>query len=192
MEQRAQVTSIEAIESFRAALIVFLSKARPALEEVCADVVRTRAWLQGEARCHWEGEMRRRKRELEEAQQELFSAKISKLQQATALQEMAVTRAKRAIRDAEAKLQVVKRWDRELENWTEPLVKQVEQLHGFLALDMVKAVAYLAQVVKTLAAYAEGAPPAAAAAAAASSRAPKETEQKEPEEEPKPINSSLP
>jgi hypothetical protein len=184
MEQRAQVTSIEAIESFRAAMIVFLSKARPALEEVCADVVRTRAWLQGEARSHWEGEMRRRKRELEEAQQELFSAKLSKLQQATALQEMAVTRARRAIQEAEAKLQVIKRWDRELENWTEPLVKQVEQLHGFLALDMVKAAAYLAQVVKTLDAYAEGAPPVVAASASANPAVSKEESEKHPAEEP--------
>ena len=34
MADRAQVTSVEAIEAFRSALIVYLSKARPALEEI--------------------------------------------------------------------------------------------------------------------------------------------------------------
>ena len=34
MPQRAHVTSLSAIEAFRANLIVYLSKARPTLEEV--------------------------------------------------------------------------------------------------------------------------------------------------------------
>ena len=40
MAERAQVTSVEAIESFRASLIVFLSKVRPTLEEVSDEVMR--------------------------------------------------------------------------------------------------------------------------------------------------------
>ena len=62
-------------------------------------------------------------------------------------------------REAEAKLAVLKKWDRELENRTDPLVKQVTQLHGFLTTDMGRAVAYLAQVVKALEAYADVATP---------------------------------
>src|ERR1051326_5682638 len=46
MPERAQVTSVEAIEAFRASLILFLSKARPTLEEVSGDVLRTKLWLQ--------------------------------------------------------------------------------------------------------------------------------------------------
>jgi len=168
MAERAQVTSVEAIEAFRADLIVFLSKARPALEEISAEVVRTRVWLETTQHSHWQGEVRRRGRELEEAQQELFSARISKLQEATAAQHIAVTRARQAIREAEAKLAVIKKWERELENRTEPLVKQVDQLHGFLAMDMVKAVAYLGEVVKTLEAYAGVAPPVGIAGSAGS------------------------
>jgi hypothetical protein len=77
---------------------------------------------------------------------------------------MAVQRAERAAREAEAKLVVVKRWDRELENRTDPLLKPVNQLHGFLTADMARAVAYLDQAVRTLAAYAAAAPPALAGA----------------------------
>ena len=72
---------------------------------------------------------------------------------------MAVQRAERAVREAEAKLALLKKWDRELENRTDPLVKQVTQLHGFLTTDMGRAVAYLAQVVKALEAYADVAAP---------------------------------
>src|SRR5947207_7746569 len=155
MEQRAQVTSVEAIEAFRSCLILFLSKARPALEEVMNEVVRTRAWLQTDQRVHWEKENKVKRRELEQAQAELFSARVSNLQEASALQQMAVQRAQRAVQHAEDKLRLLKKWERELDNRSEPLLKLVEQLHGFLSTDMVRAVAFLTEMIKTLQAYAE-------------------------------------
>jgi hypothetical protein len=154
MAEKAQVTSVEAIESFRAKLIVFLGQARPVLEEVGNELTRTQNWLQNDQRRFWETELRRRERRLEEANQELFNATLSSLQSGTvALQQMAVQRAQRAVREAEAKLGVVKKWEAELENRTAPLKKQTEQLHGFLATDMIRAVAYLDQILRTLDAY---------------------------------------
>jgi hypothetical protein len=154
MAEKAQVTSIEAIEAFRAKLIVFLGQARPVLEEVGNELTRTQNWLQNDQRRFWETELRRRERRLEEAKQELFNASLSSLQSGTtALQQMAVQRAQRAVREAEAKLGVLKKWEAELENRTAPLKKQTEQLHGFLATDMVRAVAYLDQILRTLDAY---------------------------------------
>ena len=79
MPDRAHVTSVDALESFRANLIVYLSKARPTLEEVSADVQRMRGWLESEQRTHWENELRQRSQALEEAQQALFSSKLSTL-----------------------------------------------------------------------------------------------------------------
>ena len=166
MAERAQVTSVEAIESFRASLIVFLSKVRPTLEEVSDEVMRLQFWLQNDQRRHWENELRQRGLKLEEAKQEMFNVALSHLQQATALQRMAVQRAQRAVRDAEEKLDTLKRWERELEDRTAPLVKQVEEFHGFLTVDMGKAVTKLVQIVKALETYAKvggpgqaGAPP---------------------------------
>jgi hypothetical protein len=154
MAEKAQITSIEAIEAFRAKLIVFLGQARPVLEEVGSELTRTQNWLQNDQRRFWETELRRRERRLEEAKQELFNASLSQLQSGTtALQQMAVQRAQRAVREAEAKLGIVKKWETELENRTAPLKKQTEQLHGFLATDMVRAVAYLDQILRTLDAY---------------------------------------
>lgn len=155
MAERAQVTSVEAIESFRASLIVFLSKVRPTLEEVSDEVLRLQSWLQNDQRRHWENELRQRGLKLEEAKQELFNTALSHLQQATALQHMAVQRAQRAVRDAEEKLNTLKKWERELEDRTAPLVKQLEEFHGFLTVDMGKAVTQLVQIVKALETYAK-------------------------------------
>ena len=159
MADRAQVTSFEAVNSFRADLIVFLSRARAVLEEASDDVLRTRLWVQNDQRRLWENELRVRYRKLEEARAELFNARLSQFQDSTLLQTMAVQRAERAAREAEAKLALLKKWDRDLENRTDPLVKQVTQLHGFLTIDMGRAVAYLVQVVKSLEAYADVATP---------------------------------
>lgn len=172
MGGQAQVTSVEAIEAFRSKLIVYLSKARPALEEVSAEVLRTRVWVQNDQRSHWDREMRKRARDFEQAKAELFSARLSNLSDATAVQEIALHKAQRAIREAEAKQQLLRKWDRELDNRADPLVRHVEQLHGFLTTEMASAVAYLTHAITALQAYAEtGLPagnvsPAAAAAPA--------------------------
>jgi hypothetical protein len=154
MPQRAQVTAIDALDEFRASLIVYLSKARPTLEEVSADVLRTRLWLENEQRTHWENEVRRRHKALEQAQSELFSARLSNLRKESAAEVMAVHRARRLLDEAQTKLLVLKRWLREFDAAAQPLVKQMEKLHTILANDMVKAVAYLTQAVNTLDAYA--------------------------------------
>jgi hypothetical protein len=166
MPERAHVTSVDALEAFRSNLIVYLSKARPTLEEVSAAVQRMRGWLEGEQRTHWENEFRLRSRALEEAQQALFSAKLSNLREASAAEQMAVQRTKRARDEAEAKLRVLKQWNRVFDNRVDPLVKQMEKLQTVLAHDMVQAVAFLAQAIKTLDAYAEVAPPTAVPGAA--------------------------
>jgi len=159
MAERAQVTSVEAIESFRASLIVFLSKVRLTLEEVSDEVMRLQFWLQNDQRRHWENELRQRGLKLEEAKREMFNTALSHLQQATALQHMAVQRAQRAVRDAEEKLDTIKKWERGLEDRTAPMVKQIEEFHGFIIQEMGKALTQLVQIVKSLDAYAQVAKP---------------------------------
>src|SRR5437762_9047551 len=122
MTERAQITSVEAIESFRSGLIVYLSKARPTLEEISSEVVRTRLWLE-ERRRHWSNELRGRHKKLERAQAELFSAMLSNLQDVSAAQQMAVRRARAAVAEAEKKIAAIRKWDRDIENRSEPLIK---------------------------------------------------------------------
>ena len=163
MPQRAIVTSVDALEAFRATLILYVSKARPTLEEVSAEVLRTRVWLENEQRTYWENQLRMRTRVLEQAQQALFGARLSNLRDESAAEVMAVHRAKRARDDAEAKLKTVKHWNREFDGRVQPLVKQMEKLHTILANDLTQAVVYLAQAVRTLDAYAGIKPQSASA-----------------------------
>jgi hypothetical protein len=161
MAERAHVSSVDALDVFRARLIVYVSQARPVLEEVSSDVLRTRLWLENEQRTYWENQARRRTKELEQAQQALFSAKLGTLRQESAAEQMAYHRARRALDEADNKLRVLKRWTRELDGRAQPLVKQMEKMHTLLANDLTKAVASLNQTIATLSAYAEIAPPSA-------------------------------
>lgn len=180
MPQKAHVSSLEAIELFRSNLIVYLSQARPALDEVSADVLRIRMWLEDVQRLHWENQMRKRTKELEQAQQALFSARLGVLRRETEAEQFAVHRAKEAVEEAKLKLRILKRWVRDFEGRVQPLVKQMEKLHMVLSNDMVKAVAYLNQAIATLSAYAEPGPAAAEVAAVRSTRTPAEGRPSEP------------
>src|SRR5690348_2228710 len=108
MATRVNVTSIEAIEIFRSSLIVYLGKARPALEEVNAELTRMRVWVESTQKTHWTNQHKRCARQLEEAKAALFTARVSSVLEVEALQ-MAVTKAKRAMDQAEEKLRMVKK-----------------------------------------------------------------------------------
>ncbi len=167
MPDKAHVSSLDALEAFRSFLIVYLSQARPALEEVGAEVTRTRMWLENDQRLFWENQMRRRMKELEQAQQALFSARLGALKKESAVELMAVQRAKRNVEEGDFKLRTLKRWNREFDSRVQPLLKQTEKLHTVFTNDMVKAVAFLTQAINTLAAYSERqAPPSAGSAPA--------------------------
>ena len=171
MPESARVSSLEAIAAFRARLLVFLTKSRPALEEVSGEIMRTRLWLQNDQRIHWEGQIRQRAKKLETAQHELYSARLARIREVTTAEQSAVNKTRRALDEAEEKLRTLKRWNRDFDSQVEPLVKQVDKLQTFLVHDLTKAGVHLAQILKSLDAYANaGAPsmPASAPATAAS------------------------
>jgi hypothetical protein len=158
MADQVKVTSIDALESFRASVIIFLTKAHNAVDDVTDEVRRKRMWLQNDQRLHWEGELRRRRRILDLAVQELMTARLSNLRDNISAQENAVRKAKHAVAEAEDKLRAIKRWTRDYDHYSEPLTKKLESLRQFLDYDMPKAIAYLLQAQKTLEAYTESAP----------------------------------
>jgi hypothetical protein len=155
MPDHAHVTSVEAIDAFRTSLILYVSKARPALEEVGADVTRTRHWLQYEKRLHWESEVRRRTVSLEQAKQELSRAKLSTFNRSTIVEQKAVQRAKGLLEEAQEKLARVKRWNRDFDNRVDPLLKRLSSLHTLLSQDLLKATALLSETTRKLSAYIE-------------------------------------
>jgi len=80
---------------------------------------------------------------------------MSTLQRSSTLQTMAVQRAQRAVQEAEQKMVVLKRWERELETLSDPLLKQVEQLQGYLTGEMENRVLFLDEAIQALDAYTE-------------------------------------
>ena len=163
MPDQAHVTSLEALEKFRASLITYISKARPTLEEISSDVLRTRMWLENDQRSHWENQMRRRSKELEMAQSALSTARFSNLRDATTSEVMAVKKAKRGMEEGEAKVKCLKLWNRDYDNRVQPMAKEIDKMHTILANDMMQAAAYLARMIDTLAKYADVAPQSSSA-----------------------------
>lgn len=155
MGESANITSVDAIAGFRAALIVFLGKVRPLLEETSGEIIRTRQWVEEDQRRYWDQQFRLRWRKLEEARAELFTATLSKVQEASSLHTMAVQRADRAVRECESKLAVLRKWTRDLGDKTDPLVKQISQFETFLTTELPKAIAYLDRVIESIEAYAD-------------------------------------
>jgi DNA repair ATPase RecN len=155
MPIRANITSVEALEAFRANLIVYLSKARPTLEEVSDEVIRTRVWLESTQRVYWQNQARRRAQKLQEAQQTLFSAELSNLREVSVGERMAVHKARRSLDETEEKLKRIKKWDRDFGSQVEPLARQLEKLQTILSNNLPEAISFLGQAVKSLDAYSQ-------------------------------------
>lgn len=154
MAEQAKVGSLDALEFFRASLIVFLTKARQSLDEVRDEVRRLRQWLESDQQLYWEGQIRTGRRKLDQATQELFSARLSKFTDATPRQ-MAVRKARAALEHAEDRLRRTKKWNQNFDAAADPLIKRLESLRAFLDDEMPKAVTFLVQAQHTLEAYAE-------------------------------------
>jgi DNA repair ATPase RecN len=159
MATQANLASTEALESFRASLIVFLVKSRRSLDEVHDEVRRTRQWLQQDQRMHWEGELRRRTKQLEQAQQDLMSVRLgaaSHQQSAVMTRQRAVAKAQCEFAEAEGKLRKLKGWSQNYDTCVDPILKRMDKLRQSLD-EIPQAIAYLASVQKTLDAYVDSA-----------------------------------
>ncbi|MEZ0275033.1 MAG: hypothetical protein ACAH88_09020 [Roseimicrobium sp.] len=158
MAEQAKVTSLDALDSFRAAAIIFMTKARVAVDQGSDEVRRARHWLEHDRRTHWESQLKRRTANLHRAEQELLSAKYSEFNETQTMQRSAVRKAKEAVAEAEDKLRRIKGWSRNFDTSFDPLVRKLDVLRQYLDNDIPKAVAYIVQVQRTLEAYAEVSP----------------------------------
>ncbi len=159
MERQANVAAIEALESFRAQLVQFMIDARSRVDETRDSVCRTRQWVEHDRRLHWEAQLRTRKKKLEAAELELFSARLAGLQNANSGKEELVRRARRGVEEAEEKLRKVKKWSRDFEETAEPMLRRLQRLRDLLDEDVPKGIAWLAQAQQILNEYAESFPP---------------------------------
>ena len=155
MSDQAKISSIDALEAFRADLVQYISKARVALEDMEGDVRRTQAWLDTDRTQHWAGQIKQWTKKLHQAEQELYSANLTNPQASNAFQKMAVVKARRNLEEAEAKMRIVKKWRQTFENRATPLLRQLVPMFHLVGQQLPKGVHSLAESIKALQDYAE-------------------------------------
>lgn len=155
MADKANITSIHALESFRSALIKYVEKGKATVDEVTSEVQRTKFWLQYDQSNYWRGEHKRRGLFWQEKQQELFSAEIATFTDSTTAQRWAVDEAKRSVDQAEQKVRTVRDWSRRFESVVLPVSRKVDKLSNILDNDMTNAIRFLNGAIEVLSAYAE-------------------------------------
>ena len=153
MAETAEVLSIDAIASFRVALLVYIGKIRPLLDDAADEVHRTGEWLRVTQRLHWENKVRAHGRELADAQQALFSAQLARLREPSSAELAAVHKARAALTRSEEMLGKAKRLAAHYERETQPRLKQVEELRNFLATELPKAALLLERLTVALEQY---------------------------------------
>jgi hypothetical protein len=166
MADQARITDLDAIESFRSALIVFISKTRQAINVAQDAVKKTRNWLQLEQPAFWSAQIRQRQKRLEQANAELMSARLSEFIESPVVQQMAVRKARAALEESEEKLRRTKAWAREYDRAVDPMMRTLDGLRDFIDNDLALAVAQLVEMQKILEGYTENAAPVASPDAA--------------------------
>jgi hypothetical protein len=160
MAEQANVSSIDALESFRADLIQFVEKARVALEDAEGEVRRTRTWLDVDRTNHWVGQMKLRVKQLEQAEAEFYNATITRPEESHAFHKMAVAKARRRVEEAEEKIRVLKGWRQQFDNRVTPLLRRLDPAFFLVGHHLPKGVHTLGESIKALQAYAEKGPAA--------------------------------
>ncbi len=155
MADQAKVASIDSLESFRNSLVIFMERVSKSIDEVGDTVRRTRHWVQDEQYNYWINEKRRRERKLEQAEQELYSSRLSTLQDASTEAQMNVRRANRAIEEVDEKIRLIKKWARDYDSTVEPLARRLDTLQDLVTTKYPKAVNYLVRTIETLESYAQ-------------------------------------
>jgi len=156
LADKAHVSNIERMEQFRSSLLVFIEKASAILSEVSEEVKRVRIWLQSEQKLQITHEMKRKGKELEMVQQELFSARLSNLRETKTGHQMRVNKIRREIRDLENIMRAISAWLRNFDGKVELEARKVDKLRAILDHEMVNALQYLSESVTNLKAYASG------------------------------------
>ncbi|MEI9893316.1 MAG: hypothetical protein WDN28_05290 [Chthoniobacter sp.] len=164
---QANVTSVDVLDVFRSSLLIFQGKARRALDDASDELRRTRMWLQHEQRTRWEGELKKRCRTLDQAVQELMSAKLSSMRDNITFQQNAVRKAKVAVAEAEEKLRQIKKWNQNFDAIADPPWPSASRGSASSSISISpRGVTFLVQAARTLDAYAETHEPKSAPAAA--------------------------
>jgi hypothetical protein len=155
MSESVQVSSIDALRQFRAKLCEFGVDGLESLAAVELELRHMEDWL-AERLKYWELQLRDRGEDLSRAKAAMvrhkWGSKDGKGVGTTEV-EMEVKKAKRRIEEAEAKIEVTKRWQRELPKAVHEYEGPARQLTGYLESDLKQVLALLDRMATSLEAY---------------------------------------
>lgn len=163
MADQARISNLDAIEAFRSALIVFISKTRQTLDQAQDAVKKTRGWLQTEQPQFWMAQMRAWQKKLDQANAELMSARLSEFVDSPTVQQMAVRKCRHALEECQQRLERTKQWARDYDRLVDPIARKLDSLRDYIDNDLARAVSFLTEIQKTLSAYVETHAPTIAA-----------------------------
>lgn len=157
MSRSAKVISIDAVEKQAAALETFKEEAAAALDSLELEVRRALDWILHDRKEFWEHEVRRGWGRVAEARAELERKmtyhSVGNYQPACRDEKLALERAKRRLRAAEEKVEVVRRWARTIEHEATEFRGAANQLADWLQADLPQAMAELKHVAAALESY---------------------------------------
>jgi hypothetical protein len=164
MSESAQVSSIDALRQFRAKLCEFGVNALESLAAVEMEIRHVEAWLAQQVK-NWQLQIRDRTEDVARAKAALIRHKWGSKDGkgvGTTEVELEVKKAKHRLEEAEAKVELTRRWQRELPKSVHEYEGPARQLTGYLEADQKQVLAMLDRMTVALEAYtAIGTPPPA-------------------------------
>jgi len=156
MARGAKVRSIDAVGTFSAALKNFEEEASGALTSLDMEVRRALEWIHQDRKEYWKQQVRRRQDKVGEARGDLerrMTYRATDEQPSCHEEKVALEKAKRRLRVAEEKVQIVRHWARVLDHEVHEFRGSINQLAHWLQIDYPQSVAALERMMTALSAY---------------------------------------
>jgi hypothetical protein len=156
MSTSANVLSIDAVKDFHAAMCQFCEDARDALGSIDLETRRVREWLTHEQMGYWRRELLDRQDEVQQAKAALFRKQLGAIsgREPDLLEEKdAVRAAQRRVEEAEDKIELCRRWERQVQRALEEYEPAASQLAALVEGQPPRCVVHLDQVIAALEAY---------------------------------------
>jgi hypothetical protein len=173
MSNAAKIHDVDALRELYAALAKFGVQAQGAIDTVAAEIRRATDFLERQD-AYWQQEVIRRQEELNRAKADL-SRQVwihDGKRVGASEKELLVHRARERLREADAKVEMVRRWKRQLPQAVADYNGPGRRLAGMLEADLRGTLALLDQRAAALDAYLAVAPPVAEKAPPAEGRTP--------------------
>jgi hypothetical protein len=156
--QSANVTSLDALRGFRAALVKFGEEVEGALVALDLEGRRPVDWVEMDRTRYWPQQWRKASEALTEARLTLDRCQVRVSSEDPKYcydERKAVEKAKRRMELAEEKIQATKRWKVEMRKHHEEFEVQIAKARQYLETDLARAIAALDRKLEALGRYVE-------------------------------------